>query len=131
MYEYKDSRLQTVCEPICQPECGNGRCIYPNKCKCNPGYSEQIDETQIFGCVPVCTLHTCVHGKCTAPEICTCDFGYKMSDDHYTCKPVCNVPCGTGSYCSKPDQCLCLPGYKMSNSDDKLTNVGKQHKYFV
>ncbi|XP_029160414.1 fibrillin-2-like [Nylanderia fulva] len=96
-----------TCEPKCHQKCGNGTCVKPNVCTCNPGYEETHSDPV---CVPQCT-HICVHGKCTAPEVCTCDYGYSLNKDGHTCEPVCNSGCDSGSYCSKPNHCACLNGY--------------------
>ncbi|XP_070520453.1 tenascin-like isoform X1 [Cardiocondyla obscurior] len=128
------SEVQKTCEPICEPDCGNGTCVLPNVCSCYAGYAEHQDKIYFdkadfhqknFGCVPVC-LRSCVNGRCVAPEICGCNNGYQLSDDdHYTCKPICSSKCGktATSYCLEPDHCVCLKGWRMSQSTDECEPI--------
>nr|XP_012228105.1 PREDICTED: fibrillin-1-like [Linepithema humile] len=112
---YKMSRSR--CDPICAPNCGKGKCIKPNICSCDTGYTFQSNIVSDSACVPKCD-NSCVHGKCTAPNTCTCDNGYSLSTDGYTCDPICNPPCSKNSYCSKPDNCTCNNGYFLTSTNE-------------
>lgn len=98
-----------MCEPICNPPCGNGTCTKSLSCECDAGYNLEHNTNNTYACVPMCSRH-CTHGKCITPGVCTCDEGYS-SNDNITCTPICNIPCRKGSHCVKPDECACLPGY--------------------
>lgn len=71
-----------LCEPVCDPPCGKGKCTAPNTCSCNVGY----ELTPSGACIPKCT-HGCDFGECVAPERCDCRPGFILQNT--VCSPVC------------------------------------------
>ena len=115
--------LNGTCNPICNPDCGHGTCLEPNKCSCFTGYSFQKNIVGDLSCVPKCD-DPCYRGRCTAPNICICDRGYRLISDRYTCQPICDPPCSKNSFCSESEYCSCLPGYEtIIRIDDVSTGI--------
>ena len=89
-------------QPLCNPRCKNGRCVAPNMCACDPGFSGPSCE------VPVCNPN-CVGGQgvCISPNQCECFYGWSGP----MCEtPVSNPPCLNGEAVA-PDMCRCDPGW--------------------
>lgn len=62
-----------VCEPICENDCVNGKCIMPGSCVCNIGFVyDKTNQT----CKPHCEVPCGPNGECTSPNTCTCFKGY-------------------------------------------------------
>lgn len=100
-----------LCEPICEQNCPNGKCLEPGKCVCNDGYL--LNATTNI-CQPVCST-SCGFGDCVKPETCRCFEGYQYAKKSKTCEPVCLKKCLEFSSCIKPNLCECNMGYKASN----------------
>ncbi|XP_043270188.1 multiple epidermal growth factor-like domains protein 11 [Venturia canescens] len=119
----------TQCLPICEKDCIDGFCGYPNECVCFSGY--KISENDKFKCEPHCQ-RDCINAKCTGPNHCECLDGYEKAPlrpsepgDNLSildniCIPRCSENC---SSCVAPNQCICHPGYVLKNS---VTNPSSQ-----
>lgn len=71
-----------LCEPVCDPPCGKGKCTAPNTCSCNVGY----ELTPSGACIPKCP-NGCDFGECVAPDRCDCRPGFILQNT--ICSPVC------------------------------------------
>ncbi|XP_043790674.1 tenascin-like isoform X2 [Apis laboriosa] len=107
-----------VCEPVCNPECVNGKCTRPNSCECDNGYSP-IGQTQ-HACEPLCESN-CTNGFCARPNQCSCNAGYELIEDKLYCLPVCVQDCANhNARCTEPNRCTCNSGYRQSDTDTDL-----------
>ncbi|XP_012063530.1 PREDICTED: fibrillin-1-like [Atta cephalotes] len=122
----------SVCEPICEPNCGTGICTKPGLCTCDFGYV--FDETNRT-CKPYCSIPCGLNKECVAPNECKCSKGYHKKDIIFTfdrsniwnypffrnefslrrpffkklvsyCTPICNFECINGK-CTAPNVCTC------------------------
>lgn len=93
----------TNCDrPLCWPKCKNGKCVAPNTCHCDEGYSGESCE------IPVCDP-ACVGGQgvCISPNICECFYGWTGNQ----CQtPKSTPPCINGIAVA-PDVCQCESGW--------------------
>ena len=71
----------SVCEPICEPNCGTGICTKPGLCTCDFGYV--FDETNRT-CKPYCSIPCGLNKECVAPNECKCSKGYHKKDIIFT-----------------------------------------------
>ncbi|XP_055372037.1 multiple epidermal growth factor-like domains protein 10 [Condylostylus longicornis] len=106
---YKEDE-NNECVPLCK-DCGpEGKCLYPNVCLCQPGYTNIGDRGE---CIPECTTN-CVNATCIAPDTCKCYENFTFVDDSTTtCSYACEKECING-YCSGPNKCTCNDGYEIS-----------------
>jgi hypothetical protein len=89
-------------QPLCWPKCKNGRCVSPNSCYCDEGYSGASCE------VPVCDPE-CVGGQgvCISPNVCECFYGWTGTRCE---QPKSTPPCVNGLAVA-PDVCMCDSGW--------------------
>ncbi|KAG8268578.1 hypothetical protein J6590_023959 [Homalodisca vitripennis] len=64
----KESEEDSMCFPICSPECINGNCTAPDSCECFDGF-ELSDDPGV--CKPYCS-EGCNNSVCTAPKEYSC-----------------------------------------------------------
>jgi len=90
---------ETRCDPVCDPPCENGKCIEPNRCECDDGftgdYCEEEEEEE----------YEYNYEEITTPPM--CDDGY--TGDHCD-EAVCDPPCVNGA-CIEPNYCECNSGF--------------------
>ncbi|KAI4486153.1 hypothetical protein M0802_012521 [Mischocyttarus mexicanus] len=115
---FKKSNESDICEPICERECINSKCVEPEHCHCNDNYEPDVDD--VYKCIPKCE-QKCIFGKCTAPNVCTCNEGYEAINETH-CKPICTKPCIMG-ICIAPDICICHEGYRLIEENDTTNNI--------
>jgi hypothetical protein len=89
-------------QPLCWPKCKNGKCVAPNTCHCDDGYSGESCE------IPVCDP-PCVGGQgaCIAPNVCECFYGWSGDQCQL---PKSTPPCINGVAIA-PDVCQCDAGW--------------------
>lgn len=62
-------KINNNCEPICDPNCVQGKCVAPNNCSCDLGFIK--DEHDPSVCIPDCKPE-CIEGQyCSAPNECS------------------------------------------------------------
>uniref|UniRef100_T1GG70 Uncharacterized protein n=1 Tax=Megaselia scalaris TaxID=36166 RepID=T1GG70_MEGSC len=62
-------KINNNCEPICDPNCVQGKCVAPNNCSCDLGFRK--DEHDPSVCIPDCKPE-CIEGQyCSAPNECS------------------------------------------------------------
>ncbi|XP_053692598.1 fibrillin-2-like [Sabethes cyaneus] len=122
----------SVCEPICDDDyeyengCYNGRCVEPNVCQCEVGYTfidgsrtrcQSIVELQLEKerqqkqqlCLRECRNGVCEQGYCQ------CETGYVNPENlNHRCVPLCDPICRNAT-CVEPDRCECHQGYEFYN----------------
>lgn len=64
------------CAPICN-ECTNGKCLAPDNCECDDGYSWDNSTSK---CEPICAFG-CVNGVCETPGVCKCLKGFEINHE--------------------------------------------------
>lgn len=127
-------------QPLCWPKCKHGKCVAPNVCHCDEGFSGESCE--IPTCDPPCvggqgvcispnvcdcfygwegnqceapkSTPPCINGKAIAPDVCLCDPGWGgRICDYPLCQsfPMPSADCGNG-ICESPWTCACDPGWK-------------------
>ncbi|CAH2071903.1 unnamed protein product, partial [Iphiclides podalirius] len=107
---WKYDAKQKKCVYHCRLGCGEGKCVGPNRCSCDPPNVMVADKCVKPTCEP-----SCVNATCTGYNTCTCSAGYeKINATH--CAPTCVTgykrPCANGA-CAKStieaDPLACVP----------------------
>ncbi|XP_019861229.1 PREDICTED: fibrillin-2-like [Amphimedon queenslandica] len=120
------------CEPICNPQCINGRCAFnettgSNYCTCNAGWTGETCDNDINECLSgtkLChDLAECVNTN--GSYECQCQSGYELDTNGFTC--VDSNECTDGSntclddiYCHNTVgnyYCSCPSGYLKDATD--------------
>lgn len=121
---YKENPHKNGCIPHCKNSCGNGSCVEPNVCKCDPGFGGfNCDIT----CPPGYYGHKCKK-KCDCANeatcdpydgVCHCQKGYQGTKCEQTCTPdfygegcqeICR--CKNGGKCNHiSGECYCKEGF--------------------
>ncbi|XP_034472070.1 protein draper-like [Drosophila innubila] len=105
------------CDPVCNNNCENGKCVSPNTCSCNEGY-DNIQHNPANSCVPVCKRKR-NNGECVTSESSKCNDGYKLNESTGECYPVCSNDCPNGR-CESPGNCICNQGYSKNETQMDL-----------
>uniref|UniRef100_A0A0K2T7E1 EGF-like domain-containing protein n=1 Tax=Lepeophtheirus salmonis TaxID=72036 RepID=A0A0K2T7E1_LEPSM len=97
-----------LCEvPTCSKTCVHGKCVGPEMCACELGWSgEKCDE-----CIK---LPHCKYGTCDTPFECKCETNWTGP---FCQLPACSENCLQHGYCVSPHQCQCIPGWKGKECD--------------
>lgn len=102
---------------MCDVHCEHGKCIAPNKCDCDQGYTHH---STLSLCIPHCE-GGCTNGACINPNECECDKGYKhQNGSQNVCEPICELSC-VNATCVAPDTCECHDGFSVHDEN-------KQHE---
>ena len=132
------AEARNKCVPVCSNACLHGRCISPEKCDCEPGYSGQNCDSK----------HTCPKGKkgknCDQPCSCKNDARCDAVSGECICRPGwtgqdCTDPCPPGYHgfrcldecrCSNNadcdpvnGRCKCKPGWKGQHCEIECTEA--------
>ena len=141
--------------PVCEPECGQGSCVRPNKCSCKRGWRGKL-------CHQAICMKKCFMGDCIQPNLCKCQehwYGDScnvhcvngqvdlLAPDGQGVKPInpckckhgwkgaaCDKPacfktgCANGK-CVAPDRCSCDPGWV--GKDCQVDMVSPNAKWLV
>lgn len=121
-------KITNRCEPLCNNDCQNGRCIAPNTCKCDFDY-EPFGEGENLACqwtgYESCK---CINGECLPSgsnanepmdnnRKITCCKGYAFVDIARRCEPICENGCHNGR-CVAPNKCMCDNYYEPMDGND-------------
>ncbi|XP_017858948.1 PREDICTED: multiple epidermal growth factor-like domains protein 11 [Drosophila arizonae] len=116
-YERKEENptASGECLPKCH-DCGaNGKCLSPEVCLCDQGYSNRANRSI---CQPVCS-EPCVKGNCVAPDVCQCANNYRLRNNSLSvCQPVCKTSECTNGICQEDGSCQCRRGYRRNATLD-------------
>lgn len=105
------------CEPVCDSQCDNGRCVAPNSCVCDEEYEKNLEGKCVRRCSKECKLGWCEENECR------CYDGYTLDpEDDGRCVAQCEPECQNGN-CVQPNVCQCLPG-KVVQSVQPLAKDG-------
>jgi hypothetical protein len=121
--------------PVCYPNCVKGKCIHPNLCLCDSGFTGDLcnlgkcskcvygicADSELcdcfygysgFACDIPLSYPPCQHGVAIEPNVCKCDKGWQSR----ICDvPICEPECGPHGHCVQPYICECDPGWYSSN----------------
>ncbi|XP_033119931.1 uncharacterized protein LOC117119232 [Anneissia japonica] len=82
---YGWKRVGGQCVPICEKECVHGKCVGPNKCECDPGFTGALCNQDYNECgdMPWRCPQRCMNTL--GSYNCYCDHGYVLQQDKITC----------------------------------------------
>ncbi|XP_071951123.1 uncharacterized protein [Antedon mediterranea] len=115
---YGWKRVGGQCIPICEQECVHGKCVGPNKCQCDKGFTGPICNQDYNECgdMPWRCTQRCMNTL--GSYKCYCDHGYVLQQDQYTCSRDnrCDAyRCVVG--CEQYDngfRCICPDGLRLA-----------------
>ncbi|XP_038069380.1 fibrillin-1-like isoform X2 [Patiria miniata] len=104
------------CAPICEDGCNHGKCVGPNRCQCDKGYTGATCDRDFNECSTKPCSHRCVNG--IGSFRCFCPTGHVLLEDKVTCHldyrchpDRCAYGCEQVGYNFR---CLCPDGLKVS-----------------
>ncbi|XP_035828764.1 epidermal growth factor-like protein 7 [Aplysia californica] len=83
-WEKRNPEDKHCLKPVCKNECEHGKCVGPELCMCDAGYSGRQCQIELDECTG---RHKCQH-KCIntiGSYECACHDGFKLADDKLSC----------------------------------------------
>lgn len=106
------------CAPICEDGCVHGKCVGPNRCECDKGYTGATCDRDFNECSAKPCSHRCVNN--IGSFRCFCPTGHLLQEDKVTCvwdyrchPDRCAYGCEQVGY---QFRCLCPDGLRVSEN---------------